>query len=170
MKILVPLRNVKDTLVSYYEFYKSLSQLGNFPGTWNDFFELFRNKQLAFGDYFDWVTGYWKASMSNKNIHFIKYEDLKRDPHQGVQTIADYFNVKLSKDQIEAIVNYTSFREMKNNPSTNYFGKLLGEKSNYFRKGEVGDWKSYFSEEQNVYVDKQIEENLTSVGLTFNYE
>ena len=147
MKLLVSLRNVKDTLVSYHEFYKSLSQLGNFPGTWDDFFELFRNKPLAFGDYFDWVTGYWKASVSNKNIFFIKCENLKRDPHQGVQTIAEYFNVTLSKEQIEAIVQYTSFSEMKKNPSTKYFQKVLGGKSNYFRKGEVGDWKNYFSEE-----------------------
>ena len=170
MKILVPLRNVKDTLVSYYEFYKTTSALGNFTGTWNDFFELFRNKQLAFGDYFDWVSAYWKASMSNKNIYFIKYEDLKRNPHRGVQTIADYFHVKLSEEQVDTIVNYTSFNEMKKNPSTNFFQQVLGEKSNYFRKGEVGDWKNYFSEEQNEYVDKLIEEQITSIGLNFDYE
>ena len=128
MRILVPLRNVKDTLVSYYEFYKTTPTLGNFTGTWNDFFELFRNKQLAFGDYFDWVSAYWKASMSNKNIYFIKYEDLKRNPHKGVRTIADYFNVKLSEDQIDTIVKYTSFNEMRKNPSTNFFQQVQGKR------------------------------------------
>ena len=166
----MPLRNPKDTLVSYYEFYKSTPSLGNFSGTWNNFFELFTNKQLAFGDYFDWVSGYWNAAMSNENIFFVKYEDLKLNPHKGIQTIADYFNVKLSQEQLDAIVNHTSFSEMKKNPSTNYFQKLLGEKSNYFRKGVVGDWKNYFSEQQNEYIDKLIEEKLTSIGLRFEYE
>ncbi len=173
MKVIVCLRNVKDVLVSYYEFYKILDGFGNFSGTWHEFFEMFMSNNLAYGDYFDWVTKYWQASKTNDNILIVKYEDLKATPHIEISRIANFCKRKLSDKQIEKIIQFSSFEAMKNNPNTNYYKTApgIGDKGDkFFRKGVVGDWKNYFTQEQNEIIDNLIVEKLEPIGLSFDYE
>ncbi len=48
---------------------------------------------------------------------------------------------------------------------------LIGDKGDkFFRKGVVGDWKNDFTQEQNGIIDRLIEEKLTPIGLSFDYE
>ncbi len=35
----------------------------------------------------------------------------------------------------------------------------------YFRKGQIGDWVNYFSQEQSDYVEKEANEKLKPLGL-----
>ena len=173
MKIVVCLRNVKDVLVSYYECYKILDGWGDFSGTWDEFFEMFVSNNIAYGNYFDWVREYWQAAKTNDKILIIKYEDLKKSPHKEIGRIADFCERSLSDEQIEKIVQFSSFDAMKENPNTNYYKTipLIGKKGDkFFRKGVVGDWKNYFTQKQNEIIDQLIEEKLTSIGLYFDYE
>ena len=70
-------RNPKDTVVSFfyhtvgYPFYEFKE------GKFDDYFELFINGQVDFGDYFKMVPEWWEQSKKNKNIHFVLYESLK---------------------------------------------------------------------------------------------
>uniref|UniRef100_A0A0E0CEM0 Sulfotransferase n=1 Tax=Oryza meridionalis TaxID=40149 RepID=A0A0E0CEM0_9ORYZ len=41
------------------------------------------------------------------------------------------------------------------------------ENSVFFRKGEVGDWKNYLTEEMAKKLDAVVEEKLKGSGLTF---
>ena len=43
-------------------------------------------------------------------------------------------------------------------------------RSKFLRKGEVGDWKEYFTEEQNKYIDVKTKFYFDPIGLTFDYE
>ena len=42
VKFVVVIRNPKDALVSYYYFYRSNVNLGNFSGSWDEFFEMIK--------------------------------------------------------------------------------------------------------------------------------
>ena len=42
--------------------------------------------------------------------------------------------------------------------------------SPFMRKGIVGDWKNYFSEEQSNIVDEMGKERLKGLDLVFHYE
>ena len=55
-QVIVIMRNPKDTLVSYYHFYNTRTMFDKLP-TFTDFFEIFRNNELVFGDWFDHVLG-----------------------------------------------------------------------------------------------------------------
>jgi hypothetical protein len=40
---------------------------------------------------------------------------------------------------------------------------------NFFRKGEIGDWRNHFSDEQSAQFDALYKEKLDGLGLTFDF-
>ena len=116
-KIIVVMRNVKDCLVSYYHFMRMNKDLADFDGTFDEFFEMFENKTLAFGDYFDHVTGWWKQR-DKPNILVVFYEDMKRDLTKEIQRVAKFLNRHLNENELAAIVKESIFETMQKNPET----------------------------------------------------
>ena len=49
--------------------------LGNFSGSWDEFFEMFKNKELLYGYWYDHVRAWWQGH-GESNYYFLKYEDL----------------------------------------------------------------------------------------------
>ena len=43
-------------------------------------------------------------------------------------------------------------------------------KPSFLRKGEVGDWRNYFSAEQSAAMDHKCKEKLKDTGIEFEYE
>ena len=72
---------------------------------------------------------------------------------------------------MKRIVKQCSFESMKANPRIK---KCMGaRKPNaplFIRKGEAGDWKNYFTEEQNKAFDEQFAERMKGTGLNFEWE
>lgn len=54
---------------------------------------------------------------------------------------------------------------MKSSDHTNYswFEGMKGD--GHIRKGKVGEWKNYFTEEQNQLFDKVFQEKVEGTGL-----
>ena len=63
---------------------------------------------------------------------------------------------------------------MKENPATNLkdfdYLRLKEKGTSFQRKGQVGGWKTYFTEEQNTFLEKRVTDKLSGTGLSFNYE
>ena len=168
-KVIVVMRNPKDQLVSFYHFHKNLPVLG-FPGTWNEFFELYKKKELYYGDIFDFDVGWWKHR-DEENVLFLKFEDMKRDLNSTVQQIAQHCQVQLSPSQVGRIVAQGDFQAMKSCGAVRRSVESVGMTlEDFLRKGEVGDWRNYFTPEQSAYVDAQCVERLNPVGLQFAYD
>jgi hypothetical protein len=171
VKIIVPLRNPKDTLVSYYHFYRMNATFGNFTGTWDEFFDLYAQRLLAYGDIFEWYEGWWRYRNNNK-VMFVKYEDMKRNPLKEIRRIATFLGKKLDDTAIDKIGSITTFEYMKHNDMTNYrwaSTNLHHNISPFMRKGVVGDWKNYFTPKQNNDIEKPIQQ-LVKLGLEFDFE
>ena len=166
-KVIVVMRNPKDSLVSFYHFHKNMIGLA-FPGTWNEFFDLYQKKELLYGDIMDFNVGWWKHR-DEENFLFLKYEDMKRDLTSTVQKIAQHCQIKLSLEQVAKIVAHSDFAAMRScdaiGMSMGYVGMSIKD---FMRKGEVGDWRNYFTPEQGAYVDAQCKESLDPVGLEFS--
>ena len=171
VKIIVPVRNPKDTLVSFYHFYRMNSLFGNFAGSWDDFFEMCKAKKTLYGDFFDWYSGWWQTR-DNPNVLFLTYEDMKLDLKKVTQMVSEFLEKPLTTELLEKIVNHLQFSNMKNNKSTNFMetSRLNAEISPFMRKGEVGDWKNYFSQYQSDYVDKRYRDTLLKHGLKLQFE
>ena len=160
VKVIYIRRDPKDVLVSYYHFYKMNKSLGRFTGSWDDFFAMYRKRQLCNGDVFDYNEGWW-SQREKENVFCTSYEQMKSDSRGIIKAIGHFLGVTLSDDVISQISKETSFEEMSVNPDVN--GEQMKKKTDVFdlsiskfiRKGQVGDWKNYFSEEQLDYMKEQ---------------
>ncbi|XP_077781938.1 sulfotransferase 6B1-like isoform X2 [Podarcis muralis] len=164
-KILVLIRNPKDTMVSYFHFNNNLSVLPN--STWDAYFTDFMNGKVCWGSYFDHVSE-WDKYIDDENVMGICYEELKEDPNLGLQKIAKFFSFSVNEEEIKSVVENCSFKAMKQKSTETHgtFGDVL------FRKGSVGDWKSLFSESQSQEVDRRFKECLaeSKLGAKMKYE
>lgn len=172
MKILVILRNPRDNAVSMYHFYKGIIDYGPYKGTWSEFFERWIDGWIGGGDWLDVVTEWWNER-HRKNVKVVLFEDLIYKKKEVVGELCQFLNKQFSDDIFDEMIRHTEFKKMKENSSTNYslmglFG--FGEDFNFMRKGEVGDWKNYFTEDQIKRCDNKYNAALERIGLKFQYE
>ncbi|XP_069811002.1 sulfotransferase 6B1-like isoform X2 [Dendropsophus ebraccatus] len=164
--MLLVLRNPKDTAVSFYHFHNNLPSLPSYD-CWDSFFKDYIDGNVCYGDYFDFVSA-WEKQFNQETMMAITFEEMKLDFLTTVRKISEFFRLPLSEEQIRLVAKNTSFNSMKEK-SENTHGKL-GD--SFFRKGEIGDWKNYFSEDQSKVVDAMFEKYLagTKLGEMLNYE
>ncbi|XP_066452036.1 sulfotransferase 6B1-like isoform X2 [Eleutherodactylus coqui] len=164
-EILIIMRNPKDAAVSYYHFTNNLPVLPTYS-SWDLFFKDFISGDVLFGSYFDYHLG-WDRHIDDGNILVLTFEDMKADLPAELKKINDFYGLNLTDEQILQIEEKTIFKSMKEK-SSNTHGKLADA---FFRKGEIGDWKSLFTEEQSKEVDAKFEKYLagTKLGEKINY-
>ncbi|XP_064615619.1 sulfotransferase 1C2-like [Liolophura sinensis] len=170
-KTVVVFRNPKDLCVSYYHFYKSSSSMGNFQGSWEEFFEMFMTGHVDHGSWFDYTKSWWEVK-DNPNVKVTFYEDMKRDLRKEVVELCSFLGKPLSNEIIDDIVRHCGFESMRRNPMTNHEDvySINKEISPLMRKGTVGDWKNYFTVAQNELADYFYRRHLGDTGLQFTYE
>ena len=121
----------------------------------DDYFEDFIAGRIIYGNYFDHVLSWW-AHRNEENVLFMKYEDMKRDLRSAVSKITKFAGFSLDKETINKVVSKSTFESMKDDPLVNYSWSNIYHQDRvpFIRKGEVGDWKNYFSEEQSKRLDE----------------
>ncbi|GFV42063.1 sulfotransferase 1C2 [Trichonephila clavipes] len=82
-------RNPKDCCVSFYHHTESIPVYKFEEGEFDDYFELFMNGEVDFGDYFDCVLS-WYEHRNDPNVLFLTYEELKKDIKNNVLKIAQF--------------------------------------------------------------------------------
>ncbi|KAM4770935.1 sulfotransferase 6B1-like [Rhinophrynus dorsalis] len=166
VKILLILRNPKDTAVSYFHFCNNNPVLPTY-GLWDLFFKDYISGKVCYGSYFDHAVA-WNKHIDEDNIMAVTFEDLKLDFPAQLKKISDFFGLALTEDQIKLVESKTTFQSMKEN-SKDTHGKFG---NTFFRKGEIGDWKNIFTEEQSKEVDAKFEQYLagTKLGEMLNYD
>ncbi|CAH1229554.1 SULT1C2 [Branchiostoma lanceolatum] len=176
-KIIYCARNVKDVVVSWHNMRRIVHGLP--CGTWEENFKEFMTPEEAyFGFWWDVVPEFWRHK-DDKNMLFIKYEDIKRDLRGHVVKIANFLGKTLSDERIDEVVANCTFSSMKENPATNMSrnplmqkiaSKAEGSGIEFMRKGEVGDWKNWFSQEENETLEAIHKEKMAGLDLTFQFE
>ena len=155
-------RNPKDTFVSFYHFHVKMQERMVFGRTWDEFFDEFIKGRVFFGSWWDQIPEWW-THRNEKNVLFLKYEDLKKDLPKYVKIIADFLGYNLEKDTIVKIASMCTFEEMK---TTTTMG---ANNQRFMRKGVVGDWKGQLSEEQSAIIDARYAEAVKGTGLEFEF-
>ena len=167
LKVIQTMRNPKDVLVSYYHHVRSDHSLGIFNGTWEQHFQLFKEKKLVFGDYFEHTATWYTFNQNRENSLILRYEEMKKDPKAHVLKIAKFIGYDISDKVAELIVQKCEVKIVS--PIFKRILPLKNERSSFIRKGVVGDWVNYFSREQSEYVDPKCREHFEPVGIVFEY-
>ncbi|CAO2813932.1 unnamed protein product [Amaranthus hypochondriacus] len=179
-RVLYITRNPLDTLVSVMHF--SMKPLKMEFGedfelpSIEDYFEEFCEGKIWHGPFFDHVIEYWNKSLEQPNkVLFLKYEDLKEDPVCELKKVADFVGMPFSSTEenegvIHKIVGLCNIDNLKN-LEVNKSGVInkFFEKKSFFRKGEVGEWRNYFSSEMVERMKKLMDQKLEATGLSFRF-
>jgi hypothetical protein len=79
-----------------------------------------------------------------------------------MRLLAKYLGVEFSDSQYEKLVEVTSFKNMK--ASVKLPRLKIAQTMEIFRKGQIGDWKNYFTDEMSKKCDKLVAEKLKYKG------
>ena len=167
-------RNPKDVLVSFFHFYRMYDLYGDFrEGLWQDFFNLVQQDKISNGNVLDFNVGWWEASKRHpRTILTVTFEEMIENIRNVIRKVAHFLQIEVDEDHVEWVAEKASFNSMKNNPATNY-ATITGMDhsiSPFMRKGQVGDWKNYFTVAQNEWMDDQINQKMKDSGITFSYD
>ncbi|OWF36359.1 estrogen sulfotransferase-like [Mizuhopecten yessoensis] len=167
-KIVFLVRNPKDTAVSLYNHMSAKGSAFAYKGSFDDFLSLFMSDIFPHNAWPGYMTGWETDFALNPDVprHIIYYEDLKQNPVHEVRMLASYLNVTCTDSFIGEIVDKCSFDNLKNgktdSPDTTKW-KFM------YRKGEVGDWKNWFTVAQNEAFDKYITKETEKSNFKFKY-
>ena len=165
-RCLVAMRNPKDMLVSYWYFAKKLFS-SECSIEFDEIFDKFCKDELVFGDWFAHVKSWWSLR-EDPNVLLLRYEELKTQHRDTILKIANFLEIDAKDDFIDEVYEKTTFENMQADPkinmnSSNWFEK--SEQIQFMRKGNVGDWRNYFSEEQSTIVNERLRQEFKDSEL-----
>ncbi|XP_071495264.1 sulfotransferase 1C2-like [Diadema antillarum] len=170
-KVIYVARNPKDMMVSYFHFCRISCNLPKYE-SWDVFYEEFLADRVPYGSWCENVLYWWKKR-EEPNVLFLKYEDLKKDLKGSIGQISEFMGMSFSEETIDAMVAGSTFDAMKKNKTSNpdqVSKRKKGGGTSFMRKGAVGDWRNFFSNEQSERFDKIYKEKLVGSGLKFTFE
>ncbi|WP_372367678.1 sulfotransferase domain-containing protein [Candidatus Uabimicrobium sp. HlEnr_7] len=160
-------RNPKDNAVSFY--YHCCSKL-NYNGSWQDFFDLYVQGKVGYGFILDHILEWWHASIFQKNIIFLHYEQVHKNIENAISQVANFIDISLNDTLRKSVATKSSFASMKSNSLANldWVPQRKGFPK-HMRRGIIGDWRNYFSDAQNAIFDDLCKKKLAGTELTFDF-
>jgi hypothetical protein len=160
-------RNPKDVCASYYYFESGKSWFGYYDGGWDHWLQMFLDGKVQRGDWFDHALSWWEHKDA-ENVLFLTFEDLKRDTESQLRRIAEFLDIELSPEKLEEVKNKIGFFQMQKTQFSAL--KDVKEFNKFFRKGEIGSWKEYFTVAQSERFDQVFKDRVGASGLDFAFE
>lgn len=124
---------------------------------------MFESDLHLFGSYWHQVLGGWKLR-DHKNLKFIWFEDMKTNQKRVIEEVCDFVQHPLSEKKIDELVEHLKVENVKKNPAINP-PKSDHMRYDFVRKGVVGDWKNYFTEEKTKEWNAWIGEKTRGTGM-----
>ncbi|KAL1471280.1 hypothetical protein MTO96_023735 [Rhipicephalus appendiculatus] len=130
---------------------------------------------VTFGHYFQHVLS-WYARRNDPNVFFFYYEHFKSDPKKTVLALAKFVDASIwkklrtNKSLLNGLLERISFVNLKSehdpagNTETPDEEEMVAF-ANFFRKGEVGDWKGYLKPEQEKRLREVYEKRMRGTEM-----
>ncbi|XP_013389242.1 sulfotransferase 1A1-like [Lingula anatina] len=161
VKVVCVSRNPKDIAVSMYHFNKVSPEMG-YDGEWSDFLPLFLEGKGIYNSWWEYTLQWWNAEKKNPNILWLTYEDMQEDCLQQIKRVDQFLGTGRTLDFMETVNKRCSFQSMTKS--------LQAKHTRFFRKGEVGDWKNWFTVAQNEEFDTFHKQKMKNSDFTVRFE
>lgn len=177
-KYIVVFRDTKDAIASMYPFLHKHTDdmLQTFglpigflrPKSLDVVYEAFKDGNLA---PWDFLNSWWSLR-HKKNVFMIHFNDLKRDREGSIRKIASFLDIELNNDQWKHVLDYTSFKWMKEHGekfSLQHVAAVpLLQKDGMVRSGTIGDGKNKLTPAMREEFDKIAQEKWTSEQIKWS--
>ncbi|XP_049404463.1 cytosolic sulfotransferase 12-like [Solanum stenotomum] len=175
-KLVYLCRNPRDTFISMWHFTNNLRLDYIDTNSIEEMFDHFCKGVSLYGPFWNHVLDYWGKSIEKpKKVIFLMYEEIKEKPKFQLKRLAEFLEFPFSIEEencgvVDEILRMCSFENLSN-LDVNINGKLsTGEETKmFFRRGEVGDWKHYFTLEMSEKLNHIIKQKFHGSGLIFFY-
>ena len=119
-----------------------------------------------------------RARPSLGDMLVVRYEDLRAEPEEWLSKIADFIGYSANRQAIAEAVEYASLENMKKMEKTGSFGdksrrfssgKQSSSDAYKVRRGKVGGYRDYFTDEQLLEIGEMVKRTLApDYGYTKN--
>ncbi|KAL3842281.1 hypothetical protein ACJMK2_020312 [Sinanodonta woodiana] len=179
-KIIHVMRNPKDATVSMYHHFKAM-RIGPegsvYSGTFSEYLSVFISRELQVkGGWHNYVTDFEKFAKENPDYPILNlyFEDIKQDPKREITKVAKFLDVPYTEELITAVAERCEFENLKKanqEIKDDYITRNIAHDGRQFmyRKGTVGDWKNWFTVEQNELFDESFERWMSGSELKFKF-
>ncbi|XP_076462645.1 sulfotransferase 1C2A-like [Babylonia areolata] len=176
VKVIYCYRNPKDCWVSFYNLVRGIKLIPSYEGTWSHFFDLMIDSGYWFGDWFDHVLDWEKAKSDHPDDIFLScYELMKKDPVGQIMKIDQFLGLNRGRqlcEQIAEACQFLKLKAVKEAKSPEIFGETVWTKESggMYRKGEIADWKNWFTVAQSEQLDAVFKKRMSESKLPFFFE
>lgn len=176
-KVVNIVRNPKDVAVSYYCFLSSMKGVG-FTGTFDSFLRFYLKEEFFFGNWYGALKQWLDIGKTypKMKIFTLYYEDLKRNTLPNLKRVVNFLEIPRDEDFCKSVIDNTGFATMKRHHETEskhneQFKDVVKDGVlPIYRKGEIGDWKRWFTPTQSELFDRVYKERLAKYDLDLVYE
>ncbi|KAG8192699.1 hypothetical protein JTE90_009723 [Oedothorax gibbosus] len=129
-------RNPKDCCTSFFHHTKMLPGFGFWNGTFDEFFEVFMEGEVEYGDYFDHLLS-WYPHRNDPNVFYTTFENMKNNASAVTLDLAKF----LGEEYIEAIEKDSAVLD----------NILLYSGLDYMKKNEIWNPKYITESKQELF-------------------
>lgn len=173
-RFLFVVRDGRDVCISLYHHRRNFKR---YEGTFEDYFEDFLH-----GTEYNWFDHLqpWLANAAGLPIHYLRFEDLKRDFDSAVRGIADFCELDVDEATMARVRERCSFEAMKRHehqlgPRNEHFqGRgdapyLVKNPDQFIRRGEIGEGLETLTAAQLAAYRERFDHSLAGFELLAGY-
>lgn len=107
-KVIYVVRDGRDVLISYYDYYRHINDYG---GSLDDFLKKMTDGWMRYGSWRDNV-GSWVEHRDHPNMLMIRFEDMRAEPFTTAKNVAAFSGLNADDAQIEAALEASSVEKV----------------------------------------------------------
>lgn len=150
-KVIYIVRDGRDVAVSYYYYLQKIGKIAS-DIPFSSFVGRFTKDGIGgLGNWSEHVET-WLKKTNGSNLLLIKYEDMLSDTARELKKVIQFAGLEVDENRVVNAVRASLFEEMQKlevKQHDDYFARYgaKNEDIRFVREGKVGNWRSYFSEE-----------------------
>jgi hypothetical protein len=157
-KVIYLYRDGRDVAISYYNFYRTIKK---YPGTLDEFLELFLRGDVEFGRWDSHVRS-WVLREPAGPFLVVAYEDLHQNTRGVVAAVLDFLGYSAPDEAIQRAIEECTFdrhQEQVKNISPHYTKGYRGGVG-----GKAGHWQETLSDQQTAMLWDAFGDTLNALG------